>query len=345
MTLGSTLAAAPPSGLDQVVAVAAGGTHALALRADGTVWGWGTNSDWELGVTTPSGPAGSATPVQATGLAQVQRIATGDDHGLALGTDGHVWAWGKNDHSQVGVPQGKNCPYHPRPCVQTPVPVPGLSGIKAVAAAQDSSFALGRDGVVWAWGDNARGQLGTGAPGDTVTPAQVSGLDQVVAISAASMRTIALRADGTVWAWGDGTATPAPVRGLAGMVAVAAGAVRHLAQTANGTVWAWGELGQPVPAPVAGLGPMVAIAGGGLLSGAVAADGGVWTWGLDPLALQPASPTRVNGLDQVIAVAMGTGGDRYVALKGDGTVWTWDTLGAPRPVPAPTAAATPTAAA
>src|SRR3954452_8628867 len=82
-----TLAAEPPLGLDQVVAVAAGGTHALALRADGTVWGWGSNSDWELGVTTPSGPGGSDTPVQATGLEQVRGLATGDDHGLAVRAD------------------------------------------------------------------------------------------------------------------------------------------------------------------------------------------------------------------------------------------------------------------
>src|SRR5690242_3010401 len=156
-----TVAASPP-GLDHVVAMAAGGSHALALRADGTVWGWGTNSDWELGVTTAAGMMGSDTPVPATGLEQVRGLATGDDHGIALRADGSVWAWGKNDHGQVGVPQGENCPYHPRPCVQAAVAVPGLSGIKAVAATEDSSFALGADGTVWAWGANEKGQLGLG---------------------------------------------------------------------------------------------------------------------------------------------------------------------------------------
>src|SRR5689334_21837830 len=87
----------PPPGFDQVVALATGGSHALALRVDGTVWGWGTNSDWELGVTTEAGMYGSNTPVQATGLEQVWALATGDDHGLALTADGSVGGRGKND--------------------------------------------------------------------------------------------------------------------------------------------------------------------------------------------------------------------------------------------------------
>ena len=77
----------------------------LALRADGTVWGWGTNSDWELGVTTRSGP-GSATPVQATGLDQVRAIATGDDHGLALRADGTRLGLGQERPRPGGRPAG-----------------------------------------------------------------------------------------------------------------------------------------------------------------------------------------------------------------------------------------------
>jgi alpha-tubulin suppressor-like RCC1 family protein len=188
-------------GLDGVVAVATGGSHFLALRADGTVWGWGTNSDWELGVTTAAGMFGSDTPVKAMGLDHVRGIATGSDHGLALRADGSVWAWGKNDHGQVGVPQGENCRYHPRPCVQAAVPVPGLSGIKAVAAAEDSSFALGADGAVWAWGNNREGQLGIGGGAGSPTPARVGGLADVVAISAGGNRALALPRPGAPATW------------------------------------------------------------------------------------------------------------------------------------------------
>src|SRR4051794_14736950 len=73
----------PAPGLDAVVAIASGGCLGLALRVDGTVWGWGCDSDWELGATPPQGGWFSGTPIQATGLDRVQGIATGSDHSLA----------------------------------------------------------------------------------------------------------------------------------------------------------------------------------------------------------------------------------------------------------------------
>ena len=70
----------PPAGLTDVVAVAAGGRHALALRSDGTVVGWGSDA------------AGSATP--PVGLADVVAVSAGQDHSLALKRDGTVVGWG-----------------------------------------------------------------------------------------------------------------------------------------------------------------------------------------------------------------------------------------------------------
>ena len=331
----------PAPGFDEVVALVMDGGHTLALRDDGTVWGWGTNSDWELGVTTPSGPRGSSTPVQAAGIDQVRSIATGSDHGLALQADGTVWAWGKNDHGQVGVPQGEDCPYHPRPCVQVPVAVPGLSGIKALAAAEDSSFALDAAGSVWAWGDNGKGQLGTESGEDRVSPVRVTGVSDIVSLSTANARVVALRGDGTVWTWGGSLeqATPAQVSGLQDMEAVAAGDARDLALGADGRVWAWDASGHPTPAVVAGLGPVTALAGGRLLSGAVAADGTVWTWGLS-MSGTPEPPTRIEALGDIVAITIGV--DSNVALRADGTVWQWQPYGQPRPIPEP-ALGTPTA--
>ena len=148
----------------------------------------GAGAATATGNSAPHRPGGgmiTATPIQATGLDRVQGIATGSDHGLAVRADGTVWAWGKNDHGQVGVPQGENCSNHPRPCVQVPVPVPGLSGVKAVAAAGDSSFALGADGTVWAWGANESGQLGTGTTTDLPSPTRVDALTDITSLSSA----------------------------------------------------------------------------------------------------------------------------------------------------------------
>ncbi|GAA3610866.1 RCC1 domain-containing protein [Microlunatus ginsengisoli] len=70
----------PPAGLTDVVAVAAGERHALALRADGTVVGWGSDV------------VGQATP--PPGLTGVVAISAGQDHSVAVKSDGSVVGWG-----------------------------------------------------------------------------------------------------------------------------------------------------------------------------------------------------------------------------------------------------------
>src|SRR5687767_12451443 len=59
------------TGLDSIVAVVNEVCHSLVLRVDGTVWGWGCNSDWDLGATAPDGDDSTAIPLEATGLDQV----------------------------------------------------------------------------------------------------------------------------------------------------------------------------------------------------------------------------------------------------------------------------------
>jgi len=89
------------------VGISAGGTfvgasfvaHAIALMADGTVWGWGDNSYGQLGDLTTTH---RVTPVQVTGAAGVVSISAGGNHTLALKDDGSVIAWGYNFYGQLG---------------------------------------------------------------------------------------------------------------------------------------------------------------------------------------------------------------------------------------------------
>jgi LPXTG-motif cell wall-anchored protein len=226
-------------GLSGVTAIAAGGSHDLALKGGGTVWAWG--SGWLGDGTT----ADSVTPVQVRGLSSVTAIAAGGPHSLALKQDGTVWAWGANGNAALG-----DGTFTDRP---TPVPVRGLSGVMAIAAGSHS-LTLKRDGRVWAWGANGAlyVQLGPGTLTDRPTPALLSGLMDVTAIAAGGLHSLALKRDGTVWAWafniegqlGDGTLapreTPVPVRGLSGVTAIAAGGNHSLALKRDGSVWAWG---------------------------------------------------------------------------------------------------------
>ena len=82
-------------------AVAAGGSHTLAIKNDQTLWSWGSNAYGQLG-------NGSTADV-TTGPAQImtsQRwlaVAAGHDHSIAIATDGTLWVWGRNDLGQLGL--------------------------------------------------------------------------------------------------------------------------------------------------------------------------------------------------------------------------------------------------
>jgi alpha-tubulin suppressor-like RCC1 family protein len=70
----------PTGYLSGVTAIAAGSSHNLALKDDGTVWAWGTNPYGQLGNGTNTD---SSTPVQVSDLSGVTLIAAGDDQSLA----------------------------------------------------------------------------------------------------------------------------------------------------------------------------------------------------------------------------------------------------------------------
>lgn len=87
-------------GMSNMTGLAAGSLHALAERADGTVWAWGNNTHGQLGNGT-SGPAQS-TPVQVSGLSYPTALAAGQDHSVAVASDGATWGWGSNAEYQLG---------------------------------------------------------------------------------------------------------------------------------------------------------------------------------------------------------------------------------------------------
>ena len=91
------------TGLAAANALAAGDRHSLAVSPSGVVWAWGGNGRGQLGNNSTTS---SNTPVQTspvTGWLDILRIAGGDDHNVALKTDGSVWSWGNNDYGKLGL--------------------------------------------------------------------------------------------------------------------------------------------------------------------------------------------------------------------------------------------------
>lgn len=198
--------------LTGVSAIAAGQDHSLALLGDGTVVGWGSDTDGQLGDGVMG--AGSDAPVQVVGpsgsgtLAGVTALAAGQDHSLALLSNGTAMAWGSNADGQLGDGSTTS--------TDAPVTVNGvggsgeLTGVTQLAAGESHSLALLADGTVVGWGNNSDGQLG-GFPffgtNSGQSPAQVTGpgggqLNGVAAIAAGADHSLALLASQAVLAWG-----------------------------------------------------------------------------------------------------------------------------------------------
>ena len=345
----------PYSGNAVTPMVAAGSQHSIGLDADGKVYAWGSDQYGQLGLGRP---LLATVPQIVPGLNLGQRsggprMAAGIGHNVTVKSDGSVWAWGDNTRGQLGDGTTTNR--------RSPVKVPSLTAVVAVAAGNYHTLALKSDGSVWAWGYNFYGQLGNGttsANTSNFSPVQVRELGSVVAVAAAGYgHSIALKADGSVWLWGlnysgqlgDGTTTdrllPTQVAGLTGVVAVAAGDSHTLAVKSDGSVWSWGDnrngrLGDGTttdrlaPVPVSGITGVVAVEAGFDNSLALKSDGTVWTWG-GPGEFRPpstsliyrSSPTQVQGLADVMAIAVGTYGRHSVALKSDGSVWAMENNG------------------
>lgn len=270
-----------------------------------------------------------------TGLSGVRQVAAGFDHSLALKSDGTVWAWGSDDHGQVGNGVVSSMPQ------VTPVEVPGLTGITRIATGWKYSLALRSDGTVWAWGLGDLGEVGNGTTTtNNPLPVQVSGLSQVTSIAAGNDAAYAIRttaAGATLWAWGgnlsgdlgDGTQAvhnlPEQVTGVTDLAQVAAGQQFVVVLITNGSIFGWGrdDLGQLGNTPTHSLilRPAQTIAGGSgitqLSAGqnhVLALTGGtVLAWGTnfdgelgDGSNAPVSGPVHVSGLSGVTQVSAGT---------------------------------------
>ncbi len=223
-------------GLSDIVAVAAGEDHALALDVDGVVFAWGDNTFGQLGDGTTKSRARRKEVV--TGLPGITAIAATDFGSLALDAAGQVWTWG-----DAGLAE----PLDPTVAERAS----GLPFIKQLDA-RGNPLCLAADGSVWTWGDNSDGLLGDGTTLDRPFPGLVLGLSSIVQVAAGDFHALALRADGTVLAWGDnesgelgdGTTSarrvPVIVEELDGVTRIDAGTFSSLAVTSDGALWTWG---------------------------------------------------------------------------------------------------------
>ena len=325
----------------------------------GAVFGWGANSEGELG----TGLSEFVTePREVPDLGEVASVGAGIFHDLVVLKSGNVMAWGSNTYGQLGDGTTQSS--------AAPVEVHGIDEAVAVTGGSRYSLALLKSGKVMAWGSNSGGELGHPGLSGSRTPVQVEGLSEVVAIAAsdnsgerqpgAAPYNLALLKSGKVMVWGDSaygighgeltySGTPVEVEGLSEVVGIAAGWSHSLAVLKSGKVMAWGddlngEFGDGHeyypsethgPQEVSNINEAVAVVAGHQYSAALLRSGKVMAWGNDEGGvLGPGAPhdfkqcgfaclepVEVEGLGKVSALFGGF--LSLYAMEEDGTTMAW----------------------
>ncbi|MCL2680419.1 MAG: hypothetical protein FWF11_02950, partial [Coriobacteriia bacterium] len=332
----------------------AGHQHSLAIKADGTLWSWGLNLSGRtgLGIAVNSN---TLVPTQVGIATNWTQVSAGQDHSLAIRSDGTLWAWGSDANGRTG--RGTITGNQP-----TPAQVGTATSWTQVSAGQLHSLAIAADGTLWSWGHNGNGRTGLGTTtGNQLTPAQIGTATNWTQVSAGSEHSLAIRSDGTLWSWGTngsgrtglGTTTgnqltPAQIGTATNWTSVSAGGSHSLAIRSDGTLWAWGHnangrtgLGtgsgsQNTPAQVGTATNWTQVSAAGEFtvptghSLAIRSDGTLWSWGSNDLgaaglgtAIGNQTPVQVGTATDWLLADAATDGIHSLGMRTNGDLWGW----------------------
>jgi alpha-tubulin suppressor-like RCC1 family protein len=138
--------------------------HLIGLQSDGTLWGWGYNATYQLGL-------GDTTkrllPTRIGADADWAAIGTGTFASYAIKSNGTLWGWGNGGYNALGIAGDTANKL-------TPTQIGADTDWSAVTGAEYAMLAIKTDGRVFVSGYNSFGYLGTG------NTSQVVGLTEVV---------------------------------------------------------------------------------------------------------------------------------------------------------------------
>lgn len=322
--------------------VFAGERYFIAINQDGSLWGWGENSERQLGINSI---IDQPTPVQIS-ADQWAYISAGVNHTLGIKANGTLWAWGSDGWEKLGNGVSGNA--------ANPQQIGVANDWKEVAAGERGSLAIKTDGTLWGWGTNNNGYLGNGAANsyEANAPVQIGTSTDWNHIAGNGRHGSAIKADGTLWAWGrnqvgqvgNGTETdqylPVQIGAASNWLSIDAGSHNSFALRTDHTLWGWG-FSSPAGLNISVAQPMQIGADSNWKTVSIKKyessqyalltkmNGTLWAWGDDEheqlgngeAVFNFGTPTQIgNDSDWVDATA---GYTQSNAIKADHTVWAW----------------------
>ncbi|XP_059161859.1 RCC1 and BTB domain-containing protein 1-like [Physella acuta] len=182
-----------------VIKIACGSHHTMALTSDGEIYAWGQNNCGQVGTGSTANQPAPRKITAVIGSRLAVAIACGQTSSVALLDNGEVYGWGYNGNGQLGIGNNVN---QPNPCR-----VHALQSIivNQIVCGYAHTLALTDEGIIYSWGANSYGQLGTGNKANMVAPAKVMSQGEMfveIAASHYSHISAAMSQTGKVCMWG-----------------------------------------------------------------------------------------------------------------------------------------------
>lgn len=223
--------------------MSAGTNFCLAIKMDGTLWGWGQNGNL-LGLN--GNMANQNLPIQIGTDNDWMTVSAGASHSLAVKTNGTLWAWGNGTFGQLGNGVFNSATW-------TVTQMGTATDWLKVSAGNGFSLAIKNTGTLWSWGVNNTGQLGLNNVVNQNVPVQVGIASNWVQIDAGDQHSLAVDSNGFMYSWGNnasgqlgnGTFTTSLVPTLVGTSSnwslVSAGLNHSMALDTNGVLYTFGD--------------------------------------------------------------------------------------------------------
>ena len=343
-----------------VSTLAAGLFHTCGLDVNGAAWCWGDNGFGQLGNSNTVGSVtANPTPEPVVGGLTFVSLTAGHHHTCGLTSAGAAYCWGGNRYGQLGNSTNSGVEFGTNP---TPLPVDGNLAFSILVAGVDHACGITPQGVMYCWGKNYQGQLGTGTDNGTIiphpTPAPVDGNLTFTAVTGGTNHTCGVATGGAVYCWGNNFKgqlgnsqdlgdelaahpTPTQVPGVS-LASLEAGGNWNCGLTSTGSAWCWGDnlFGQlagttdgisPTPVEVPGGISFVSLdAGGGHVCGLVS-QGALYCWGANLLGqlgtavnFGTSTPSYVPTLVNVAGLArIAVNAAHTCGLTPAGVAWCW----------------------
>lgn len=220
----------------------------FAVKSNGTLWCWGSNTYGQLGL---GDVLARTSPTQVGTDTNWSKVAVGAYHVLAVKTNGTLWSWGYgSNYGQLG--------HNNLVSLSSPVQIGTDTNWSDVASDNGNTFvynssAIKTNGTLWTWGAGTNGGLGHNDTISRSSPTQVGTDTDWQSMEMGVTNTLAIKTNGTLWAWGTNAygelglgdvvsrSSPVQVGTDTNWSAVSASYIHSAAVKTDGTLWSWGR--------------------------------------------------------------------------------------------------------